>query len=138
MNYLHHVDGKTANVALMALSTYLKARGEEVRPVRGGQRRTMFDPPGRSFGSSIFSFSDKLRAALEASWGPIHWGGVGYDLWKYPDPSARRHTFLSEIDPSVDWYRMPPDYSLYPEEKRTIGYLTRGCRQRCTATANAR
>lgn len=120
MKYLIHADGQLPNLALMRLAGYFRSRGESVRLTRHG--RELWDEPGEVFGSSIFAFSADTRRRLEESWGPIRWGGTG----------VRVESNLSEIDPSVDWEAIAPDYSVYPEEVRSIGFTQRGCRLRCS------
>lgn len=124
MKYLLHIDGKLPNLALMRLSTYFRERGERVRLVRGTGGPELFDEPGEAFGSSIFDFSAKARAAADkawSGWGGVHWGGTG----------VRVSSSLAEIDPSVDWDAIAPDYSLYPDFAASMGFNFRGCRSRC-------
>lgn len=120
MKYLLHADGKLPNLALMRLGAYFRERGEEVRlaHMRG---RELWDPPGEVFGSSIFAFSSAARERLERSWGDVRWGGTGVQI----------ESSLSEVDAGVDWEAIAPDYSLYPDEVRSLGFTQRGCRLRC-------
>ena len=119
---LLHADGKLPNFALMRLSTYFRERGANVRLVRPGDRRAaMFGDHPVCFGSSIFDFSTLARARLEREWAPIHWGGVG----------VRENSSLNEIDSTVDWDAVRPDYSLYPGYSFSLGYSQRGCRMSC-------
>jgi len=122
--YLVHADGAMPNLALMRLATKFRSQGEDVRLLRIGDRLTLFDPVprhGHVFGSSLFSFSKKRREKIEREWGKVTWGGTG----------VRVESSLSEIDPSVDWESVAPDYSLYPNFDASMGFLTRGCRLRC-------
>lgn len=120
MKYLIHADGALPNLALMKLATYFKSHGERVRLVRG-RGRELWDEPGECFGSSIFTFSASKRAAVEKEWGPVQWGGTG----------LRIESSLAEIDPSVNWDAIAPDYSLYPQYQWSIGFTQRGCRLSC-------
>lgn len=120
MKYLVHADGALPNLALMRLAAHYRSRGEEVRLVRG-RGRSLWDPPGEVLGSSVFGFSAAKRAAMEREWGPVQWGGTG----------VRVESNLSEIDPSVDWEAVRPDYSDYPEFSASIGFTQRGCRLSC-------
>lgn len=123
MTYLFHVDGRLPNLALMRLSTYLKGRGERVTLVRGARQRELFDEsPTALYGSSIFTFSAPLRDRIEREWGAVQWGGTG----------VRVESDLREVDASVDWEAIAPDYSLYPGEGRSIGFTQRGCRLKCS------
>ena len=97
------------NYALMKISTYHKANGDDVEWWIPTYR---YD---RVYSSNVFDFTpvdpylpeDAIR------------GGTGYrDL-----PLNR------ELPPEID--NMFPDYSLYPECDYAIGYLTRGCIRNC-------
>lgn len=121
MKYLVHLDGPLPNLALMRLSAYFKGRGDTVRLLRHGDRRTLFDGPGELYGSTIFEKSVRFRAAFEKEWGPVKWGGTGFSI-----PSN-----LSEVDPSADWESIAPDYSIYPGFEASLGFTQRGCRLRC-------
>lgn len=118
---LLHADGRLPNLALMRLGTYFRERGEACRLFRAGERAGLFDGRPRCFGSSIFLFSAKAREALEREWGEIRWGGTG----------VRLDSSLTEIDASVDWEAVRPDYSLYPDYAPSIGFTQRGCRLAC-------
>jgi hypothetical protein len=119
---LIHADGKLPNLALMRLGTYFRARGEAVRLVRAGQRReSLFDARPQCYGSSIFLFSAKARAAIEREWGEVQWGGTG----------VRLESDLAEVDPGVEWEAVAPDYGLYPDFAPSIGFTQRGCRLSC-------
>ena len=119
MIYLVDADSMLPNLALMRLATYFRARGETVRLLTK-PHRDLWDPPGDVFGSSIFKYSSRRRDAFEREWGSIRWGGTG----------VRVESSLSEIDSSIDWENIAPDYSLY-DDRRSIGFTQRGCRLRC-------
>lgn len=61
MKYLVDADSKLPNLALMRLATYFRQRGEDVRLVPAPHRRSLWDPKGDVFGSSIATA--KLEAA---------------------------------------------------------------------------
>lgn len=104
---LYDVDSKIPNLALMKISAYHKAMGDEV---------VSYDPLWKStydkiYASTIFKFSDK--SLLEPDIMEI--GGTGWDIQKkLPD----------EIE------AMSPDYSFY-DYPHNIGFTMRGCRFRC-------
>src|SRR5688572_24360648 len=104
----------------MRLSRYFRDRGEQVRLIRG-RKRELWDEPGECYGSSIFQFSAAKREAVEREWGAVRWGGTGVSL----------ESSLAEIDPSVDWDAIHPDYSIYPTYQWSIGFTQRGCRLSC-------
>jgi len=118
MIYLIHADGKFPNLALMRLSRWFKQQGEITELIR--RRRMLWDGAGQCYGSSIFSFNEPARKALERSWGPILWGGTGVKV----------ESNLREIA-DVDWERLSPDYDLYPEYRYSLGFTQRGCRLSC-------
>lgn len=120
MKYLVHADGALPNLSLMRLAAYFRSRGEPVRLVRG-RGRDLWDEPGEVLGSSIFTFSAAKRASIEREWGHVRWGGTGVSV----------SSNLSEIDPSVDWEAVRPDYSDYPGYRFSIGFTQRGCRLSC-------
>lgn len=103
---IRQVDGKLPNLALMRLAAYHKARGDEVE---------WFAPLARYdrvYASKVFTFTpddpylppDSIR------------GGTGYDI---------RSRLPEEVE------ACDPDYSIYPDFNEAIGFLTRGCVNRC-------
>ncbi len=104
---LYNIDSKMPNIALMKLSAYHKAQGDQVNwysPIEAA----LFD---KVYASSIFTYSDKSYITDD-----IICGGSGFDLT----------TILpQEIDDSE------LDYTLYPDFKQAIGFLTRGCIRQC-------
>ena len=101
------IDGKIPNLALMKLSAYHKAQGDDVE-------LTM--PPmavnyDKVYVSKIFTWTD-----MPAMMGNIEEGGTGIDLKaKIPDETEA----------------LCPDYSLYPGVDYSFGFLTRGCPNNC-------
>lgn len=94
------------NLALMKLSAYHKAQGDEVEWWNPLER---FD---RVYSSKVFTFTaenpylppDAIK------------GGTGYRIY-------------DELPPEVDG--VFPDYSIYPSCNHAIGFLTRGCIRNC-------
>lgn len=105
--------GKTKfpNLALMKLSAWHKAQGDEVEWWFG------FGEYDRVYMSRVFD--DTYIKGVEEPWNTkeVIKGGTGYDLKnKLPDEVERMH----------------PDYSLYPAfANRAYGFLTRGCPRGC-------
>jgi len=115
-------DSSIPNLALMRLAAYLTARGETVRLIRPKERPNLWNGfPSHIYGSSIFTHAAKVRGSIERLWGPVRWGGTGVNL----------ASNLCEIDSSVEWDRVTPDYGLYPDFAASLGFLTRGCIQTC-------
>lgn len=99
------LDGKIPNLALMKISSWHKALGDNVNP---------YLPSGsydKIYCSSIFTFSDKSHVSPE-----MICGGTGFDIKK---------KLPKEIDCCV------PDRSLYPDFEHPVGFLTRGCIRDC-------
>ena len=103
------VDSKIPNLALMKISAYHKAQGDEVG----------FDinNPDKVYASIIFKKNQWVGNGLKWFYpdSEIITGGSGYDLSsKLPD----------EIE------LIKPDYDLYPSEY-SMGFTTRGCIRQC-------
>ena len=95
------------NLALMKLSAYHKAKGDEVFlnfPLR---------QPDITYASCVFTWTAKRRASVPD--GAIV-GGSGIDL-------------KAELPPEVE--HIMPDYSLYPSVNFSLGFTSRGCIRRC-------
>ena len=104
---LHDSDGTGfPNLALMKLSAWHKARGDEVEwwvPMME------YD---RVYSSKVFTFTPENPYLPENT---IK-GGTGYGI-------------MDELPEEID--AMFPDYSIYPNCKHAIGFLTRGCIRKC-------
>ncbi len=102
------VDSKIPNLALMKLSAWHKAQGDEVSLFA-----PLFDTPDRIYASKIFDFT------LDYQYYPddveIVQGGSGYDL---------------DIELPVGVEDMYPDYDLFGCEY-AMGFTTRGCIRKC-------
>lgn len=104
---LHDSDAKGfPNLALMKLSAWHKARGDEVSwwvPM------LEYD---RVYSSKVFTFTPENPYLPENT---VR-GGTGYGI-------------LDELPSEID--AMFPDYSIYPKCRHAIGFLTRGCIRKC-------
>ena len=99
---------KFPNYALMKISAYHKARGDTVEWFTACER-DLYD---KVYSSKVFDFTpenDYLPADTVK-------GGTGYGIYE---------DLPEEID------SMFPDYSIYPECDYAIGFLTRGCPNKC-------
>lgn len=103
------VDSKIPNLALMKISAYHKAQGDTVQWYAGE-----FDNPDRVYVSKVFTFTPDHQYPLEGI--EVIKGGTGYDI-------------ASQLPPEIDF--MCPDYSLYPDMDYSLGFLTRGCPNKC-------
>lgn len=96
------------NLALMKLSAFHKARGDEVEFAVPLKR---YD---RIYKSKVFTFTNEEPVAWMAD--EVIGGGTGYDLQnKLPD----------EVE------HMMPDYSLYGVTDTAYGFMSRGCPRGC-------
>jgi len=112
---LYDLDGKIPNLALMKISSYYKNMGYECIL----SRKIEFIDGFKYYAATVFHSPTSLRkiAALKELYGDdIDIGGSGISLHKRLPP---------EIENCF------PDYSLYSYTLSAIGFLTRGCNQRC-------
>lgn len=106
---LMDIDSKIPNVALMKLSTWHKAHGDEVKL----GYEPLFDDPDVCYASKMFDFTTEPEYMPECE---TFKGGPGYST-------------TATID-LPDYERIMPDYGLYGC-KYAIGRFTRGCPNRC-------
>lgn len=104
------VDGRNGfpNLALMRLSTWHKQQEDVVDWWNGFER---YD---RVYMSKVFTFTPDFDTAINAE--EIITGGTGYKDF-------------GSLPPEIE--SCPPDYTLYPNWKPAIGFLTRGCVRHC-------
>ena len=102
------VDSAYPNLALMKISAYHKARGDNVEWYNS---LCHYD---KVYAAKVFSFTLDYSYYINAD--QVEKGGTGYDISK---------KLLEYID------RTYPDYSLYGIDKEAYGFLTRGCPNRC-------
>ena len=103
------VDSKCPNLALMKISSYHKALGDDVEWYNS---LYSYD---KVYASKVFSFTPDYEYYIRAD--QIEKGGTGYDVYKVlPD--------------AID--RIVPDYDLYNVDPNlAYGFLTRGCPNKC-------
>lgn len=103
------VDSNYPNLALMKISAWHKARGDNVE---------WYNPLcsyDKVYSAKVFSFTPDYGYYINAD--QVEKGGTGYDIKK---------VLLPEIEKAI------PDYNLYQLDKKTAyGFLTRGCPNRC-------
>jgi hypothetical protein len=124
------VDSTIPNLALMKISAYHKAKGDNVQLVKIKLKRhkdgtlkeavkmDLSDKPDKIYASIIFKKNKYVLDDLVLQYPDldIDIGGSGYDLKKkLPD-------YIEN---------MAPDYSLYPDNKYSIGFSSRGCFRNC-------
>lgn len=112
---LHDADGggfKFPNLALMKLSAWHKMQGDQVE---WWDAVTEHEPSlkcDKVYSSKVFTFTDECRYLPKDT---IK-GGTGYGIYE---------DLPEEIDSIF------PDYSIYPHVDYAIGFLTRGCPNKC-------
>lgn len=116
---LTQLDGKLPNLALMKLSHWHRARGDEVVLTRQAERDLFEDDYDLVYGSAIFRFSAPKIARFLSAWPGAILGGTGTD---------RQHTVEDFIGCSAYEHY---DYSAYPAFGPSIGFTQRGCRLSC-------
>lgn len=129
---LFQVDGKLPNFALMRLSNWHKAQGNEVS-FSNSVRDLWFIEADRVYSSSIFTTSQPKRDVVKQRFPEAIIGGDGYfPIWNNLKVIGRNlGSNLSEVIKDVDPDTIKPDYSLYPDFTGSIGYSQRGCRLDC-------
>lgn len=115
---LTHIDGKLPNLALMKLSHWHRAQGDEIFFSRRIRRDLWESDYDTVYGSSIFTFSQKRLNDFLSLWPGAIVGGTG---------TGRFNTIEELIGSEYEYY----DYSIYPEYEWSIGFTQRGCRLSC-------
>jgi hypothetical protein len=112
------LDGVIPNLALMKLSAFHKARGDNVHFSRLPYRSSTEPDYDRVYGSAIFSFSAKQVERFKAEFPEAILGGTH-------DPTNTR----TVEDIVGDFAGL--DYSLWPDFTASLGFTQRGCRLKC-------
>lgn len=116
---LTQIDGTLPNLALMKLSHWHKARGDEVMFTRQSERDLYEGDYDTVYGSAIFKFSAAKVARFLNAWPGAILGGTGTD---------RQHTVEDVLGTEAYEHY---DYSLYPAYQPSLGFTQRGCRLSC-------
>lgn len=107
MKVLLVTDSLISNLALMKLSTFYKNKGDQV---------SFNEPnPDLILISKVFTYT-KLPDLSKFNCEKIY-GGSGYDL-------------ITKLD--IDIENSYPDYNLYPKNRYSIGFTSRGCIRKCS------
>lgn len=113
-------DSKIPNLVLMKLSTYHKAKGDNVELIR---LNIPYYPNRKKVIHYIPNIHDKIYCSIifdgSKEWirgNNIHFGGTGYSL---------------DIILPEEIENLSPDYSLYPENDTSYGFISRGCIRNC-------
>jgi hypothetical protein len=129
MNRTHlliDVGGVIPNLALMQLSAFLKSRGDRVFltgcPVQ----------PDKVWISCLFSWRAADARGVAKMWrvtgAEVELGGSGIDF-RIEEGMLVLNGPPTKLPQGAE--SVPPDYSLYPEDDRAIGFTVRGCNRKC-------
>ena len=119
---LTHLDGKLPNLALMKLSHFHKAQGDEVVLSRNVQPDLWEGGYDKVYGSVVFTRSQPIVERFRAQWPQGILGGSGLggaDEWN----TVERELGVAEYEHY--------DYSIYDGYAPSIGFTMRGCRLAC-------
>ena len=116
------VDGKNPNLALMKISRYYKEQGYNITLKRlelnyyRKSEKIEIDALGyfKVFVSIIFPINKNTVFVKNCN--SVEYGGTGYSLTKKLP---------------IEIYNSLPDYSIYPENDISYGFITRGCIRNC-------
>jgi hypothetical protein len=114
-----HIDGKLPNLALMRLSAFHRAQGDEVHFTRSIER-SMFEPEyDRVYASAIFQYSHDRLQRFRSAWPNAIIGGTA------SGNNVTVEDIVGPLDAGVD-------YSSYPDFTPSLGFTQRGCRLKCS------
>lgn len=116
---LTQIDGKLPNLALMKLSHWHKAQGDEVFFTRSARRDLFETEYDIVYGSAIFSFTKKKQEIFLRNFPEAIIGGTGTGN-------------LVTVEQQLELGRYEHfDYDIYPDYENSIGFSQRGCRLKC-------
>lgn len=124
-------DSAIPNLALMQVGAWLRSRGDEVALVRPRLKEEAPWNPDEVWISCVFTWNGASARGLAQMWSlrgaTVHLGGTGADFAVEDGLLVlRSSSHLPEGAESV-----PPDYSLYPDDDRALGFSVRGCNRKC-------
>lgn len=115
-------DSTIPNLALMRLSAFHRGRGDSVSLNRlhisyyPHKRRREYHIATAGFDKTYCSIIFDGALGLIKADGDVEYGGSGFDIQK-------------ALPPEVD--ALDPDYSIYPENDTSYGFISRGCNRKC-------
>ena len=114
------------NLALMKISAYHKARGDEVEWCVPLMHYDIV------YVSKVFGdeYTDMDMTVIQAD--KVIYGGTGFEISVVDGKEVYEHNESNQLPDEIE--HMYPDYSLYPELTKGIayGFLTRGCPNNCS------
>lgn len=112
-----------SSLPLMKLSAYHKQRGDDVDFANHLEHYDIV------YASKVFSFTPDIEAFGLVQADEIRRGGTGYCIsvenGKEIFDKSKNHSLPDEIE------HIYPDYSIYPDYKYAVGFMTRGCPRGC-------
>lgn len=115
---LTQLDGKMPNIALMRLSAWHRAQGDEVYYTRRARRDIFEGEYDMVYGSAIFDFSAEKVELFRREFPDAVVGGTGSGSWTTLDDIG-----VDNLESDIDYADQQVDYSM--------GFLQRGCRLKC-------
>lgn len=111
------------SLPMMKLSAWHKQRGDIVSFIN------RFERYDKVYASKVFSFTDDIESEGVVFADEIERGGTGYCI----SVVDGKEVFDKNKDKPLpkETEHIYPDYSLYPEYKYAVGFLTRGCPRGC-------
>jgi hypothetical protein len=113
------IDSRIPNLALMQISAWHKAQGDEVVLTRAGRGDFDTESPDKVYISCIFGENRAEALGMTALWGDlgaeVSAGGSGIGWGWLPE----------------EMQKVKPDYDLYEGMDRSLGFTTRGCLRSC-------
>ncbi|AGK97965.1 hypothetical protein [Clostridium pasteurianum] len=106
------IDSKMPNIALMKISAYHKAKGDDV--AYHSPLLDAFAKIDKVYASKLFKFTDDYKYYPDAE---IIKGGTGFDI-------------KSKLPLEIDSIRKL-DYSIYPQHDYSMQFFSRGCIRNC-------
>lgn len=111
------------SLPLMKLSAYHKSRGDEVELLDHIQHYDLV------YASKVFSFTEDIESRAIVNADEIRRGGTGYCITVNSGKEIFDNSKNQSLPDEVE--NIYPDYSLYPDYKYAVGFLTRGCPRGC-------
>lgn len=133
-----HIDGNLPNLALMALSAFHRAQGDEIYFTKDVER-SLFEPTeyGAVYGSCIFERTRPRAERLMRAFPGAIVGGTGMSYPELIAPAKVGYTDYGigrSMAPTIEQITgqiAALDYSIYPDFTGSIGFTQRGCRLKC-------
>ncbi|MGN0502910.1 MAG: radical SAM protein [Ruminococcus sp.] len=111
------------SLPLMKLSAYHKQRGDSVELLDHIQLYDLV------YASKVFSFTEDIESRAIVYADEIKRGGTGYCITVNSGKEIFDNSKNQPLPDEVE--HIYPDYSLYPDYKYAVGFLTRGCPRGC-------